>query len=135
MDSESGLLSDVTGRGSVLTDQATGNVQLTDLPITAEAEVPSSLDSQFTRRVIVRAIRFRLQSTISSTTPTGAGEEITPLELTLALFVKKPGDTEFTPILDEDTAQVKVRKPPRPTESGYTHLIPLCSLNISFPND
>ncbi|XP_038044982.1 mucin-3A-like [Patiria miniata] len=108
MDSESGLLSDVRGRGSVLPDKTKGDIQLTDLPITPEAEEPSSLDSDFNGRVIARAIRFRLQSTISSTTPTGAGEEITPLEITLTLLVKKPGDSDFTPVLEGDTTQKKI---------------------------
>jgi len=109
MDSQSGLLSNVMGSESVSVDKPTGYVTLVDLPITDSQADSPSLDTEFNRRVIVRAINLRLLSPTSSTTPRGAGEEPTPVEFTIAFLTKKPGASEFSPVLDGVIPLEKVR--------------------------
>ena len=107
MEGESRLLSDANSQGLDLLDGSAGSFQFTNLPITEATEVKPSLDSIFPRRVTVRAISFRLLPT-SATTPAGTAEKPAPLDVEFALQVKKPGDTQFVLLREEDSAQRKV---------------------------
>ena len=109
MDIQSGLLSNVDGSDLVLVERTTGYITLTDLPITNNQAERPSLDSEFNRRVIVRAFILRLLSPTSSTTPSGAGKEPTSVKVTVAFLTKKPGDTNFSPVFDGVSPLEKVR--------------------------
>ena len=108
MDGESGLLRDVISRGLELVDESEGIFQFTGLPITDSAGESHSFDSIFERRVTIRAIRVRLLSSPVST-PAGSAEEPTPLTLTFALKIKKPGDEEFASLRETGSSEEKVR--------------------------
>ena len=108
MDGESGLLRDVISRGLELVEESEGIFQFTGLPITDSAEESHSFDSIFERRVTVRAIRIRLLSSPVST-PAGSAGEPTPLTLTFALKVKKPGDEDFSSLRVTGSLDEQVR--------------------------
>lgn len=109
MDGESGLLLDVTSRGLEVAEESEGIFGFTGLPITDSAGDSYSFDSTFRQRVTVRAIRIGLLSSPVSTAAATA-QEPTPLTLTFALKVKRPGDQDFSSLLVPGSLEERVSR-------------------------
>ena len=110
MDGDNDLESQVTADGALTIDDQTSYVSITELPISQSSGTFPSVERKFRRPVRITALRTTLRSTSQpgeGTTTTPAPEQ-QPAEATVTLLTKKPGDTNFTPLLDEATNQPKV---------------------------
>ena len=117
MDGEEGLDPEVTPIGGLTVDEQTSFLRITDLPIDPSSSDIPGVELRFRQPIKVTAVVLSSRSPATSaptglpaatttTSRTAAGER--QVEVTLTLLTKKPGDDEFTPLIDDNTNQPRV---------------------------
>lgn len=109
VDRASDLVDDVVPRGSVSVQQGTEYVMLSPFNRSDQTEGKNSLEFQFVVAIRVRGIRIRLQSPMSSGTAEAGGLQTGRVEVSMAFWIRKVDERNFTPVLDPGTSQEKVR--------------------------
>ena len=117
MDGERGIQSEVTQVQGLTIDEETSSVTITDFPDDPSSSDVPSLERRFREPVRLTALVLTMglpqstaspsQPATSASTPESAARPAS-VELTLTLYTKKPGDTTFTPLIDDSTGEPKV---------------------------
>ena len=118
MDGEEGLEAEVRPGGALRVDEDTSYLTFTKLPIAAgSSDIPSVL-RVFRQPVTVKGLKTTLRSPRLTSTTAETQEGTTsrqpipreePVEVTVKLLTKKPGDRDFTEVTDSSTQQPKVK--------------------------
>jgi len=116
MDGEKGLEAKVTPGGTLTIDEDTSYLTITKMPIGQSSSDIPSVERRFREPVSLRAVVMTLRSPKSTSAPSqpetgtqqpAAQEKL--VEVTLTLQTKKPGEDDFTPLIDDSTGEPKVR--------------------------
>ena len=130
MDGEEGLEAEVRPAGALTIDGDTSYLTFTKLPIAAgSSDIPSVL-RVFRQPVAVKGLGITLRSPRLTSTPAETQEGTTsrqpipreePVELTVKLLTKKPGDEDFTEVTDPSTQRPKVTLQRNSIQLDLTH--------------
>ena len=117
IDGDKGLEAGVTASGTLAIDEETSYLTITKLPIGGSSSDIPSVERVFNKPVNVRAVVLTLRSPKSISAPsqpeTGTQQPTTQeevVEVTLTLLTKKPGDNDFTELIDDSTNRPKVNR-------------------------